>query len=711
MAINERLIDTAVSGCSAEPPEEGLQLHLDANDVDSYDGDGDEWIDITTFDKTIPISDNADDLELYLNASDSTSYGGSGTTWTDISGNSNDGTISGATFDTDNGGYFDFDGSNDEVSLNSGNTISASTFDNCTFEYWIKLDNLSEGRHLYFHDYTSNSVNYVGLSKSNTNNKLMVFGSSGHINIASGNTNLVANIWTHIAVTLTSSQLKIYINGQLDATVSQSFNGFSNPLYGTIGVDRTSQSATGNKWLNGQVGQVRVYSSELSASDIGQNYRHGRDTVYTDLIPDTDLELHLDAASFDGSTNTPSTWTDSSSNSNNGTITGATFDSELGNWLTFTGGSNHRVTVDDNGALTNVSNFTVEMWMNIKDNNSYRWLCTNMDTTNGKRQVYVVLDTADRLEFATYNSNSSSNYRINRTNSVASKLHNKWSHLAFVLSGGKVSKIYINGEEESITYQDGSDNQMHTSSTTDFVIGSLSNIGDTDNANGDIGQVRMYHSALTQAQIRQNYNFTKPSYPNGHNFIGNNMDSADWNTNGYFSFNGTNESFSDTSFTPSLTDVQTVSYWVRNSAISGKETVFSIGQTGNSNSYVWISFGYDSTAGQVRAFYGDRIGDLRNGTKTNSAYISSDWQHHCFLIFPENRGTSSQCFKVYIDGVEVAVTNSTTSQTLPTVQGYPIIGRYSAQVFGQFSGDLSSLRVYDRRLTEAEITALHCKGR
>jgi hypothetical protein len=148
MAINERLIDTAVSGCSAEPPEEGLQLHLDANDVDSYDGDGDEWIDITTFDKTIPISDNADDLELYLNASDSTSYGGSGTTWTDISGNSNDGTISGATFDTDNGGYFDFDGSNDEVSLNSGNTISASTFDNCTFEYWIKLDNLSEGRHL-----------------------------------------------------------------------------------------------------------------------------------------------------------------------------------------------------------------------------------------------------------------------------------------------------------------------------------------------------------------------------------------------------------------------------------------------------------------------------------------------------------------------------------------------------------------------------------
>jgi hypothetical protein len=104
----------------------------------------------------------------------------------------------------------------------------------------------------------------------------MVFGSSGHINIASGNTNLVANIWTHIAVTLTSSQLKIYINGQLDATVSQSFNGFSNPLYGTIGVDRTSQSATGNKWLDGQMSKFRVYDTALTGVQIEALYSEGR---------------------------------------------------------------------------------------------------------------------------------------------------------------------------------------------------------------------------------------------------------------------------------------------------------------------------------------------------------------------------------------------------------------------------------------------------
>ena len=48
MAINERLVHTASASAAAGTgnQEEGLMLHLDANDVDSYDGDGDVWYDI-----------------------------------------------------------------------------------------------------------------------------------------------------------------------------------------------------------------------------------------------------------------------------------------------------------------------------------------------------------------------------------------------------------------------------------------------------------------------------------------------------------------------------------------------------------------------------------------------------------------------------------------------------------------------------------------
>ena len=60
-----------------------------------------------------------DGLVLNLDAAKRDSYPGSGTTWRDISGNQNNGTlINGPTFNSDNGGSFVFDGSNDYVNTN-----------------------------------------------------------------------------------------------------------------------------------------------------------------------------------------------------------------------------------------------------------------------------------------------------------------------------------------------------------------------------------------------------------------------------------------------------------------------------------------------------------------------------------------------------------------------------------------------------------------
>lgn len=197
---------------------------------------------------------------------------------------------------------------------------------------------------------------------------------------------------------------------------------------------------------------------------------------------------------------------------------------------------------------------------------------------------------------------------------------------------------------------------------------------------------------------------------NNNDFTGINMDGTDWNSDGYFSFNGTNEHFDGAGFTPSLTDVQTVSYWIRNPTVSNHEMVMTIGQTGISNVYSWINFAYNNT-GEINASYGTTNGDISNKTTANSAFTGNTWYHVCFLVFPANRGTSNQCFKIYIDGSEVAVTNATTAGTLPTVQGYPIIGKYSAQNQLRFSGDLAKFRIYDRRLTEPEIEVLYCAGR
>jgi hypothetical protein len=108
MAINERLVHTAsAAGAGTASAEQNLILHLDANDVDSYDGDGSVWYDISEHDVTIPLSsDDSDNLKIHYNPSDTNSYSGTGTTLTNLAGSSLDATVVASRFDIDNGGFF-----------------------------------------------------------------------------------------------------------------------------------------------------------------------------------------------------------------------------------------------------------------------------------------------------------------------------------------------------------------------------------------------------------------------------------------------------------------------------------------------------------------------------------------------------------------------------------------------------------------------------
>ena len=68
-----------------------------------------------------------DELVLALDAGNTKSYPGSGTTWTDLSGNGNDGTLlNSPTFNSANGGYLDFDGTNDYVNCGNSSVFNQS---------------------------------------------------------------------------------------------------------------------------------------------------------------------------------------------------------------------------------------------------------------------------------------------------------------------------------------------------------------------------------------------------------------------------------------------------------------------------------------------------------------------------------------------------------------------------------------------------------
>jgi len=86
-----------------------------------------------------------DSLILFLDAENPKSYPGSGNTWFDLTENSNDATINGATFSTDE---FQFDGSNDYLSFGSNFSIDV----HAGFTFWVVWDlpSQSSGAWNYF---------------------------------------------------------------------------------------------------------------------------------------------------------------------------------------------------------------------------------------------------------------------------------------------------------------------------------------------------------------------------------------------------------------------------------------------------------------------------------------------------------------------------------------------------------------------------------
>ena len=129
------------------------------------------------------------------------------------------------------------------------------------------------------------------------------------------NTSIIDGNWHHIAFTyntsLASDNLKIYIDGSLDNSTNQTFtmaNTGANSLY--IGEFRSGF------FFDGNIDEVAVWNTELSASDMTAIYNSGVPNDLSSLSPVSWWRM--------GDGDTASTLTDNGSGDNDGTINGAT---------------------------------------------------------------------------------------------------------------------------------------------------------------------------------------------------------------------------------------------------------------------------------------------------------------------------------------------------------------------------------------------------
>lgn len=445
--------------------------------------------------------------EIELDAND---YSGSGN-WLNTGDTSGyDGTISGATYVNDGeSDYFDFDGSNDYVSL-SGNLNSSTK----AFEIWLSPDSFS-----------SDSWAFQQGDGQGVENYLRVY-SSG-LQVRMGNqtvthTYSTTNRWIHVVGThKTGNGFEFYLNGDKVKETTSSLTALSNDYF-HIGARRNT---TLGGYFNGKIGIVRVYDFALTGTQVKANY----DATYG-LYQYANLVLHLDAG--DDTTVSTSTWSDKA-NSNDGTLTNFSstltdfYEKELGNWIEFDG-SNDVVTIPHSSGIDiGSSGFSAEAWVYNEKTSGTSSIISNLHTTPTTGYTLRINNGTDVMLFI-YNSGTQT-FTGTASSSVSA---NTWNHLLFTVasnSSGAAVKLYINGELSSVS---GTISAAYGGSGNTVELGRYPYSHGTRFLDGKIGQVRIYSSALTADQVMQNYRFTKNDYPNGNNATG--VSSSSFNTYGYF---------------------------------------------------------------------------------------------------------------------------------------------------------------------------------
>jgi len=220
-------------------------------------------------------------------------------------------------FTADNQQCLEFDGTDDYVSF--GNVLGLYT--SFTLEAWIKTDsyNSSSGTQIILERAQDGST-----SAKNTNWQIALrhnglrckyqYGTGSNVSVTLTTSAITANNWHHVAVLRDDSvnEIRYYVDG---VKVGTATTGVSNdPTGGGDGVVSIGANFEQNNEFDGEIAHARVWNVARSDSDIAYYYNRTVDSNDSNLVGYWKLNE-----------GTGSTVADFSSNSNSGTITGASW--------------------------------------------------------------------------------------------------------------------------------------------------------------------------------------------------------------------------------------------------------------------------------------------------------------------------------------------------------------------------------------------------
>ena len=438
----------------------------------------------------------------YVPSSGLVGYWGFNGNANDESGNSNNGTVNGATLTTDrfgnNNNAFSFDGVNDLIKINHSSSFNIFPM---SISLWCKGNSQYGALISKYTSCSSNNGWQLHTMEGKVSTYSYNFLGGAYLNCdGDANTIISDNNWYNIVSTYDLSGVKIYVNNVLVLTKPYIGNGsMSAPtniqdVY--IGTEINSISCSPyNTFYQGKIDDIGIWNRALSQQEItnmynGVNYSDTCNAVSGSLV--NGLVAYYP---FCGNAN------DQSGNDLNGTVNGATLTTDRfgnnNNAYNFNGTSDF-IKVLDNDLLDLTQNLTLSAWIspNSVVNEQAVFGKGKISSQTGYSLLHNVL-IPEKTGISIQNAPiPASQAHIN-----SSTLNlNTWYQLVGTYNGSEL-KLYLNG----VLFNTVSTSlQLMPNSLTDLFIGC--ELSGFRFFNGKIDDIGIWNRALTQQEITQLYN-------------------------------------------------------------------------------------------------------------------------------------------------------------------------------------------------------------
>lgn len=405
------------------------------------------------------------------------------------------------------GAALHFDGIDDRVSMPNQ---PVSNLTNFTLEAWVNTSD-NNAQAIYSEGNSSDDNPMFSLIKMpNTSGfEIVLRNEFGTGLVVSSTTGYVPlNTWTHVVFTRTSATTaSLYINGV--NTDSFIFADPGNIIVNVANIG-VRQRVNFDGFFSGSIDEVRVWNRTLALAEIANNMNCELGASQTGLLGYYKFNQGIDNADNSATT----TLTDTSGNTNTGTLYDFTLTGATSNWVASGGvttgsqcttasslnfdGIDDKVVIGNtmNTILASLNTITVEAWVNPTNTTFNGVIIGNYHNSTNTEMQFLLRRDFDTFTFWV---NDGTGFKV-VDSGLASVTINSWQHVAGVWDGSSLY-IYVDGVLKGITT--GVTGSSFASTNNSIAIGSNSY---PEHFTGSIDEVRIWNRALNQCEIENNIN-------------------------------------------------------------------------------------------------------------------------------------------------------------------------------------------------------------